>query len=868
MRKIFHPIHYIFLVSVSVSLAQENSKPVENDLMYPPVKVAKPFIDYDGAGFSINGQRTYLSSGSIHYPRVPSELWHDRLLRLKQANFAAVETYTFWNYHEQKENQFDFTGEKDFEKFLDIAQQLGLYATVRVGPYVCAEWDFGGYPIWLKFEPPFTVRENNPDWLKWNDHWYEQILPIVAKHQINHGGNVVMVQLENEHPKGWGVITNNPYFEHLNDEAVKFGIEVPHFMSGQHHGASPMPGNLDSSKRTNPWITTEFWVGWYNTYGMLEDKRNREIENAIWTIIAHGGGGYNFYMLHGGTDFDTWNNDEIAASYDDGAVIGQAGDLRPMYYRMKRQNQLTQSFPDILANGNDVRDEFRDFATGPGVEILGARKSQSGAGTFIFLKNSRTNETTATFKSGETLKLARGSVYALPHAVALVDGVKIVDSTLPVLAIARNGQAVTIVVYGPVDESGQLMLSLPKGIKPESLDSTSTNITADLTGENQLGLKIKIPASGVEEFKLNQPEYFIRVLAVNDTLSLYTWILGATNRQYVVFGPAFVQDVQANGSKMYVILERPYGLPSCGQVTVFGGRGQSWHLDPKADLSLDTKPAPELGNWKMFKMVEAASTFDDSQWKHSETPLQMGADGDISAFAWYRTSVSLPASGSGILHFQGGDNLEIFVNGRHVASEKGKGKVDFVAGINFIAVFTSHHGRNKNYNYIGTLDNRDNKGLWGTATLDINGKKTELTGWAMHGGVESELNAIKKWSQPENAGGVPAFYQTTFKATPPGKLGAHPILRVNYQGLSRGTMWINGHNLGRYPEKIKINSLYVPECWLKAAKNVLTVFDETGASPAQVALMVETAASREVICADKTLDPATMLQSATNVEGP
>ncbi|HEX3624825.1 MAG TPA: beta-galactosidase, partial [Verrucomicrobiae bacterium] len=195
----------VVFLAVAAS-AQEKPKKVENDLMYPLADTVKPYIDFDGAGFSMNGQRTFFSSGSIHYSRVPHELWADRLLRLKQASFAGVETYAFWNFHEMQENQFDFSGDKDFEKFLETAQQMGLYAMVRVGPYVCAEWDSGGYPVWLKFKPPFKVRGVNPGWLGWNDHWYEKILPMVAKHEIDHGGNVVLVQLENEHPLGWGVV--------------------------------------------------------------------------------------------------------------------------------------------------------------------------------------------------------------------------------------------------------------------------------------------------------------------------------------------------------------------------------------------------------------------------------------------------------------------------------------------------------------------------------------------------------------------------------------------------------------------------------------------------------------------------------------
>jgi beta-galactosidase len=848
---------YIFTAFLTTALAQEMIKPVQNDLMYPPAATVRAFIDFDGAGFIINGQRTFLSSGSIHYSRVPHELWYDRLLRLKRANFAGVQTYAFWNFHELRENQFDFTGDKDFGKFLDIAQELGLYATVRVGPYVCSEWDSGGYPIWLRFKPPFKVRSDDPAWLAWNDHWYDKILPIVASHQINHGGNVVLVQLENEHPLGWGVVTNNPYFVHLSDDAVKLGIEVPYFMSGQHHGGAPTPDNLDSSKRANPWITTEFWAGWFNAYAALPAGRDREIVNAIWTIIAHGGGGYNFYMSHGGTDFDAWNNDEVGASYDFGAAIGQAGGLRPIYFEMKRANQLAESFPNILANGNDALGDYENYVVGPGIKILGARKSNSGAGTLVFVQNSTANETTATFQSGEQLKLAAHGIYPLPREVALADGIKIVDSTLPVLALTHNGQAATIVIYGQPDETGRLALSVNDVIKQSSIDSDSQNFTADLTNGNALNLKITIPADGVREFKIGQPDHFVRVLAINRDLSLYTWIVGKPNQQYAVFGPEFVQSVDDAHGKISVILERPYGQPSCGQVAVFGGRDQNWHLGVKADLNLDAKPAPKLGNWKMSPTTEALPAFDDSTWKHSETPLQMGADGDISAFAWYRASVNVPSPTNGTLHFQGADNLEVFVNGKFVPSGKGTAQADFMAGTNSIAVFTSHHGRNKDYNYLGTLDNHDNKGLWGSATLELGGNKSEITGWAMRGGVQTDLDAIIKWSELKDAKGAPAFYRTTFTTTPPGKLGAHPILRVNYHGLSRGTMWINGHSLGRYPEKIKIDSLYVPECWLKAGKNVLTVFDETGASPSQVALVVETAASREVIRAYKTVAPTT-----------
>ena len=357
----------------STALAQKKEV---NDDMFPPAAAAQKAIGIDGKGFTINGERTYLASGSIHYPRVPRDLWRDRLLRADRAGFNTVETYAFWNYHEPRENEWDFAGEKDFGAFLQQAQQLGMYAIVRVGPYVCAEWDSGGYPVWLKFKPDVTVRTDSPAYLACNDRWYDKILALVAAHQIHRGGNVVLVQLENEHPLGWGAVTPNAYFKHLRDKAVERGIEVPYFMSGLNHGHGPTPHSPDNSQRKSPWFTTEFWPGWFNLYGALSQSQFRQVERDNRLILARGGNGHNFYMLHGGSNFETWNDDSGAASYDYGGAIGQAGDLRPIYYRMKRANLFALSFPAILENSADATAEYRNFATG--ASLAGAPKVRRG----------------------------------------------------------------------------------------------------------------------------------------------------------------------------------------------------------------------------------------------------------------------------------------------------------------------------------------------------------------------------------------------------------------------------------------------------------------------------------------------------------
>ncbi len=823
-----------------------------NDLMYPPTAAAKPFIDVDGRGFIINGRRSYVASGSIHYARVPRELWRDRLTRLQRASFNGVQTYVFWNYHEPRENAFDFTGDKDLGAFLATAQQAGLYATVRPGPYACAEWDSGGYPIWLKFKPRMHVRTDDPLYLALNDHWYDKVLPIIASHQINHGGNVIMVQLENEHPQGWGVMTT-PYFEHLEKKAESLGIEVPHFMSGLHHDGGPYPRESDTSKRTTPWYSTEFWSGWFDLYGPMGAKKFDEVRYANWMIMAHGGAGQNYYMIHGGTNFDTWNDPSGAASYDYGAAIGQAGDLRPIYYQMKLANQVAASFSDILGDGSDVAGEYKDFVSG--AQVAGARRSP--AGTLVFVHGSGSKDTVARLKGGGSITMDKSETFVVPQDATIAPGLKIADASVRVLGFAQDRDMTTVVTYGRADESGELTFTADK---PMRVVEKGGGSSVELGDPLHPRVTVRFPAHVPDACVLTDGQRRLRVLAVSSDQALYTWLIGAKGRQSVVVGPGYVSSFEDKGGASSLLIERPYGAPSCGQVAVYGA-GPAQHLAVTANPAVDTVVAPELGGWQMAVSREASPEFDDAKWKSSPDPLQMGADGDISAFAWYRANADVAAAGDGVLRLDGENDVDVYVNGRAARESKHNGdhreyEVSLAAGKNTFAVFTSHPGREKAFNYQGTLDDYHPKGLFGPVTLVFNGADVPVKNWRMHGGAGSASTA-QSWVSVGDANGVPAAFRTSFRANRPSEIGAHPIYRVTYTGLSRGTVWLNGHNLGRYPEKIRVSSLYLPECWLTDGSNALMVFDETDSAPTKVQLVTETAASREIIRVDKPCDPNT-----------
>ena len=109
--------------------------------------------------FLLNGKPTVIKAAEIHYPRIPEPYWEQRIEMCKSLGMNTICIYIFWNLHEQKPDEFDFTGNKDLAKFCRLAQKHGMYVIVRPGPYVCAEWEMGGLPWWLLKKKDITVTQ-------------------------------------------------------------------------------------------------------------------------------------------------------------------------------------------------------------------------------------------------------------------------------------------------------------------------------------------------------------------------------------------------------------------------------------------------------------------------------------------------------------------------------------------------------------------------------------------------------------------------------------------------------------------------------------------------------------------------------------
>lgn len=301
-------------------------------------------------------------SGAMHYFRTVPEYWEDRLTKLKAAGFNTVETYVCWNLHEKKPGEFDFSGILDIEKYLEIAQKVGLYAIVRPGPYICAEWDFGGLPAWLLKDKNMQIRCMYPDYLKCVERFYKELLPRLFPHLESHGGNIIAMQVENE----YGSYGNDKdYLRYVEKLTRDCGIDCLLFTSDGNTNNMISGGslpdiykvlNFGSRSRTafnvlkgfendGPNMCGEFWCGWFDHWRDKHHTRNSlEIVNEIKGFIDNGAS-FNMYMFHGGTNFgftaganhnQGHGYEPTVTSYDYCAMLTEWGDYTPAYHAVRK----------------------------------------------------------------------------------------------------------------------------------------------------------------------------------------------------------------------------------------------------------------------------------------------------------------------------------------------------------------------------------------------------------------------------------------------------------------------------------------------------------------------------------------------------
>lgn len=320
-------------------------------------------FEIKGKDFYLNGKKFNVYSGAMHYFRIPDEYWEDRLLKLKACGFNTVETYVAWNMHEPEQGKFCFEGQSDVVRFIKIAQKVGLYVIVRPGPYICAEWDFGGFPAWLLKYDDLRVRCYSEPYITLVKNYFDVLLPKLAPLQITNGGPVIMMQVENEYGS---YASDKKYLRFLRDLMREKGIDVPLFTSdgeSKYHfsggglsdelkvinfGGFPDKTfkDLKECQPDKPLMCGELWCGWFDHFYERHHQSlpayAKKVFPRMFREFFANDASFNFYMFHGGTNFGYMAGANYAdvyqpttTSYDYDAPLNEYGDYTAKYYIMR-----------------------------------------------------------------------------------------------------------------------------------------------------------------------------------------------------------------------------------------------------------------------------------------------------------------------------------------------------------------------------------------------------------------------------------------------------------------------------------------------------------------------------------------------------
>ncbi|MBS1564864.1 MAG: beta-galactosidase, partial [Bacteroidetes bacterium] len=321
---------------------------------------AKHSFAIGDSAFLLDGKPFQIISGEMHYPRVPRESWRARMRKAKLMGLNTISTYVFWNIHEPQKNKFDFTGNYDVAAFVRTAQEEGLWVILRPSPYVCAEWEFGGYPYWLQREKGLVVRSKEPQYLKEYKQYIDAVGKQLAPLQINHGGNVLMVQVENEYGSYGSdkeyLEINRKMFVDAGFDGVLYTCDPAADVSKGHlpglYAAVNGEDKPDKVRKVlheanggkGPLFIAEWYPAWFDWWGTKHHTVPADDYTARLDAVLKAGISINMYMFHGGTTRGFMNGANVndhtpyepqISSYDYDAPLDEAGAVTEKFMRFK-----------------------------------------------------------------------------------------------------------------------------------------------------------------------------------------------------------------------------------------------------------------------------------------------------------------------------------------------------------------------------------------------------------------------------------------------------------------------------------------------------------------------------------------------------
>ena len=431
--------------------------------------------------FLLNGKPFVVKAAEVHYPRIPRPYWEHRIQMCKALGMNTVCIYVFWNIHEQKEGQFDFTGNNDVAEFCRIAQKNGMYVIVRPGPYVCAEWEMGGLPWWLLKKKDIKLRERDPYFMERVKIFEQKVGEQLAPLTIQNGGPIIMIQVENEYGS-YG--EDKPYVSEIRDCLRSiYGKELSLFQCDwssnfEKNGLDDLTWTMNFGTGANindqfrrlgelrpnaPQMCSEFWSGWFDKWGARHETRPaKDMVEGMDEMLSKGIS-FSLYMTHGGTSFGHWagaNSPGFApdvTSYDYDAPINEYGHATPKFWELrkmmakyndgKKLPAVPKAPMPIITIPKFELKTFAELLLAPGKEERGALKTfeemDMGWGMMLY-STTLPDIPTQSVLTAEMHDFAQ--VFIDGEYIGKVDRVKNEKSlTLPPV---KKGQKLTILVEG------------------------------------------------------------------------------------------------------------------------------------------------------------------------------------------------------------------------------------------------------------------------------------------------------------------------------------------------------------------------------------------------------------------------------------
>ena len=635
-------------------------------------------VTYDDRSFWVDGRRVWLVSGSIHYFRTPPELWADRLLKAKRAGLNCISTCVPWNIHEPAEGQWELTGDRDVQAFVKLAGELGLYVILRPGPFIGADCDFGGLPSWLTTKSGMGYRTSNAAYSHYFDKYFARVLPKLAELQVTRGGNVILIQNENQYLQ-----TTMPerlsYLEFISQLFRRSGFDIPIITSNGFSDPS-VPGAIEAMSVTDdvavdikkmrlrqgggPMLVSDFHGGGIDTWGEPHQSVPARTAARRALEIIGCAAQYNYYMFHGGTNFGFSagaRGDHDAAfqttSYDCDAPLAEGGGLTEKYYLTRLVNLLGNHMGKYLADCS-----LQD----PGVSVHDGTDTLNIFGLIgqwaVVTNNGDDEIDTAeiSLPSGRRLTVSLEAIgaTAIPIDLELTPVAMLDYTNLMPLGFFHER---VLVLHGPPGWEGVLSIN-------------GEQIAIDVPEDNEPTV---IEHEGV------------LVVAVHSDLAMRAWPLD----DRIIFGPDFVGEMSEDG-------EYEVSLAKGGTYAVLNlSDGKISHKKAKAS---GPKPAPpRLGDWKRVSVC-AEAAMRDIEWEKIPGPRDVDQLGSPHGYIWYRAELDQPrAKKRKLMLPQCEDRATLYVNGE-LAGVWGRGQgaarepvaVSLKKGANVIALLADNLGRN------------------------------------------------------------------------------------------------------------------------------------------------------------------------------